>query len=220
MGAARKVCVLVSGGLDSAVLLKLCLERFREVHPLYVEAGLRWERAECYWLGRLLRVMRTPRLKPLQTVFLSASTLYRRHWSLGDGRVPSEMASWDSVYLPGRNLLLLSAAGTFCASRGIGNIAIGTLAGNPFADSRPAFFREMERIFRRLFAPIRVLAPMRSLHKDAVVRLGADLPLHLTFSCLAPRGLKPCGKCTKCFERRQGFPIRKRTSAILPSTAA
>ena len=201
----RKVCVLVSGGLDSAVLLRDCLRRYSEVHPVFVEAGLRWERAESYWLRRLLRAMRGKRLKPLVRLKLPVEALYGRHWSLGHGAVPSEKASWDSVYLPGRNLLLLSLAGTFCARRGIGNIAIGTLAGNPFVDSRRDFFTDMERVFRRLFGPIRVLAPLRNLHKDAVVRRAAGLPAEFTFSCIDPRGVRPCGRCTKCFERREGF---------------
>lgn len=199
------VCVLVSGGLDSAVLLKHCLERWRSVHPVYVEAGLRWEKAERHWLGRLLKALRRPGLRPLETLRLPADDLYGRHWSLGAGKPPSERASWDSVYLPGRNFLLLAKAGVYCAERGIGTVALGTLAGNPFKDSRPAFFREIERVYRLLFSPIKVVAPLARLHKDAVIRAGAGLPLHLTFSCIDPRGTRPCGHCTKCFERRKGF---------------
>jgi len=141
---------------------------------------------------------------------MPARSLYGRHWSLGHGPVPSEKASWDSVYLPGRNLLLLSLAATYSAGRGIGDIAIGTLAGNPFADSSPAFFAKMERLFGRLFGPIRIHAPLQRLHKDGVIALAEDLPIELTFSCIDPRGLRPCGRCTKCYERREGFRLAGR----------
>lgn len=203
--AREKACVLTSGGLDSVVLLGRCLKSFREVHPLYVRAGLKWERAELHWLKRALSRMRTPGLKPLTVLDMPAKALYGAHWSLGAGAVPSASASWDSVYLPGRNLLLLSLAGVHCATRDIGTIAIGTLAGNPFADSKRRFYGAMEGVFRQLFSPIRVLAPLAALEKEEVFALGRGLPLELTFSCIDPRGLKPCGRCTKCFERDEGL---------------
>jgi 7-cyano-7-deazaguanine synthase len=35
--------------------------------------------------------------------------------------------------------------------------------------------------------------------------LGRDLPLELTFSCIAPAGELHCGRCNKCAERRAAF---------------
>ena len=210
MRPEQKVCVLMSGGLDSALLLKECLNRFREVHPLYIACGLRWEKAERFWLKKLLKALHRPGLQPLDELSLPAGALYGKHWSLGDGKPPSERAAWDSVYLPGRNLLLLSLAGTYCAQRKIGNIGIGTLAGNPFEDSTEDFYAEMEAVFARLFHPIEVLAPLRELHKEESVRRAAgSLPIELTFSCIDPRGTRACGRCTKCYERRKGFELAR-----------
>ena len=47
-GASRgnAVCVLVSGGLDSAVLAHAMARRYARVFPLYVRTGLRWEAVE------------------------------------------------------------------------------------------------------------------------------------------------------------------------------
>src|SRR6185295_6532702 len=169
----RKVCVLTSGGLDSAVLLGDCLQGYREVHPMYVSAGLRWEKAERYWLRRFLKDVKRRGLKPLVEAALPAQALYGKHWSLGAGAVPGARAAWTAVYLPGRNLLLLSLAATYCAQRGIGTIAIGTLEGNPFSDASPDFYGDMEAIFNDLFGPIKVVAPLRHLDKKQVVRRGA-----------------------------------------------
>ena len=63
--AREKICVLTSGGVDSVVLLGLCLKTYKEVHPLYVQAGLKWEKAEQHWLRRSLDRLAGPRLKPL-----------------------------------------------------------------------------------------------------------------------------------------------------------
>jgi 7-cyano-7-deazaguanine synthase in queuosine biosynthesis len=37
--------------------------------------------------------------------------------------------------------------------------------------------------------------------KAQVVRRAGDAPLHLSFPCLKPRGLRECGRCSKCEEK-------------------
>ena len=129
------------------------------------------------------------------------------HWSLTGKGVPSSRAAWDSVYLPGRNLLLLSQAGVYAATHGLPLVVLGVLRGNPFADSKPRFLKDMESAINdALRARLKVEAPYTKLHKDGVARLAARLgkrfPLELTFSCLRPRGVNPCGHCSKCAETR------------------
>ncbi|TMB05166.1 MAG: hypothetical protein E6J70_02595 [Deltaproteobacteria bacterium] len=115
-------------------------------------------------------------------------------------------ASRASNYLPGRNLLLGSLAAVHCARARIPALALALLGDNPFPDATPDFLRTFGRCATRaLGAPIRVRAPFRRLGKDAVIRLGHDLPLGLTLSCARPRGLRHCGRCTKCAERRAAF---------------
>jgi len=38
-----------------------------------------------------------------------------------------------------------------------------------------------------------------------VIALGRGLPLQLSVSCIKPRGIIHCGRCTKCAERVEGF---------------
>lgn len=201
---ARRACVLASGGLDSCVLVADMLRRGYEVHPLYVRCGLRWEPVELVWLKRYLRALRHPRLKPLALAEAPVAALWGRHWSLGGHGTPSASAAWDSVYLPGRNLTLLCQAGLFCHRRRIPLIVQAVLKGNPFPDASPRFFRAMEWALREaLRSRLRISAPYAGLGKDRVARLIAGLPLDLTFSCLKPKGLKHCGRCSKCEERRK-----------------
>lgn len=56
----KRVCVLMSGGLDSAVLVVFYLERGFHVLPVYVAGGLRWERVELAWTRRFLRRIASP----------------------------------------------------------------------------------------------------------------------------------------------------------------
>ena len=209
-GMRKKVCVLASGGFDSGVLLADYLERGYEVHPFYVSSGFFWEKAELHWLKTFLKALKGPRLKPLTVAETPMRWIMGGHWSLTGKGVPSSRAAWDSVYLPGRNLLLLSQAGVYAATRGIPLVVLGVLRGNPFSDSKPRFLKDMESAINdALRSRLKVSAPYTKLHKDGVARLAARLgkrfPLELTFSCLRPRGVNPCGKCSKCAEREAGL---------------
>lgn len=206
-GMNKKVCVLASGGFDSCVLLADLLGQGYTVHPFYVSSGFYWEKAELYWLKCFLRSLESPRLKPLTIATTPMRWIMDGHWSLSGKRVPSSRAAWDSVYLPGRNLLLLSQAGVYAATHGIPRVVLGVLRGNPFSDSKPRFLRGMEAaINSALRSRLKIEAPYTKLGKAQVARLagrlGKRFPVELTFSCLRPRGVKACGSCSKCGETR------------------
>jgi 7-cyano-7-deazaguanine synthase len=200
---ARKICVLASGGIDSSALVADCLRRGREVYPLYVRCGFYWERAEIAWLRRYLRALRGPLLRPLTVSFAPMRELLpARHWAFTGRDVPAAGAAWDSVYLPARNMVLLGQAGTFCSVRGIPEVALAILKGNPFNDATPLFLKTMERTLAlSLSRAPKVRAPYLRLSKAQVVKRAGDAPLHLTFPCLKPRGLRECGRCSKCEEK-------------------
>ena len=202
--------MLASGGFDSCVLIADLLERGHEVHPFYVSSGFYWEKAELHWLKRFLRALKGPKLKPLTVAETPMRWIMGGHWSLTGKNVPSSRAAWDSVYLPGRNLLLLSQAGVYAATHGIPSVALGILRGNPFADSKPRFLMNMQcAINDALRSRLKVESPYTKLGKADVARLAERLkkpfPRALTFSCLHPRGLKACGRCSKCAERENGL---------------
>ena len=205
-GRRSAACVLLSGGLDSAVLLDRALRRHRIVQPLYVRAGLVWEARERHALRDLLRALRSPRLRPLETIAVPMGDLLGDHWSATGRGSPGYDDGDASVYIPGRNIALFAKAAIFCAQRGIPVLISGILSANPFPDGSAAFLRAMSRALSRgLGAPFRIATPFRRMTKDRVVRLGRRLPLHLTFSCIDPRRGLHCGDCCKCKERIDAF---------------
>lgn len=212
--------MLASGGLDSSVLLAWAGRRYRQVVPLFVASGFRWERAEWTALQRFLERARLPRVKAPVRLPMELRHVYGRHWSV-DAKIkaPRADAAWDSVYLPGRNLLLLSRALVYCAMHGIDVLAVGVLEDNPFADASRKFLSSFEKTGSLAFKrKIRLLAPWRGMSKRRVIARGRALPLDATFSCIDPAGLRHCGRCAKCFERREslreaGFPDRTPYSA-------
>lgn len=203
----RSVCALVSGGLDSCVMLASLAQQYRKVYPVFIRQGLAWETAELNSLRRFLRTARVPH-QALTILHLPANDLYRSHWSTTGRRVPGARTADEAVYLPGRNLMLLSKAAVFCALHKIDTIAVGSLGHNPFPDATPVFFREFATAASEaLDFRIKISAPFRTLTKEQVVRRGLrlKLPLHLSFSCIAPKNGLHCGRCNKCAERQKAF---------------
>jgi 7-cyano-7-deazaguanine synthase len=202
-----RVCVLTSGGVESAALIAHFLKKRRRVLPVYVSGGYVWEKAELHWLKRLLKSMAAPGLDPLITLRLSAKEFSDGgSWSLTGRGAPGVHSDDADVYLPGRNILLLAKASVLCAREGISAAALGTLRSNPFPDAQPAFFRSYERALSAgLGKPFKVLTPFSRLKKREVIARAGPLPWEHSFSCLSPRGLAACGRCNKCEERRKAF---------------
>jgi 7-cyano-7-deazaguanine synthase len=207
-GTSEAVAVLCSGGLDSVVLVAHEAQA-GDVQPIYVSVGLAWEPAERAVLSRLAG---TPvfgaRVRPLAVLDMTMRDVYpASHWAMR-GTPPAYDTPDEDVYLAGRNVVLLSKAAVYCAGVGIHRVAIGPLAGNPFPDATPAFFKAMSSALSLgLDHGINVVAPFAALHKADVVRLGVTLglPLELSLSCMNPHGGVHCGLCSKCRERRDAF---------------
>ena len=136
------------------------------------------------------------------------------HWAV-TGTPPAYHTPDEDVYLPGRNIVLLTKAGVYCAAAGIDRIVLGTLGHNPFPDATPEFRLTMARALSLGLAhDLTVDAPYaeieqggghsarrgtrRAVRADAVVhepgdrRRRAALPRH-------------CGTCSKCRERHDAF---------------
>ena len=223
---ARPVCaVLCSAGLDSAVLLAHQARNANgagTVVPVYVRVGLAWEDAERATLDALLASPifgrntfaggDTSRVEPLVVLDLDMRDVYpRSHWAIR-GAAPAYDTPDEDVYIVGRNIVLLTKAAIACAYRGVGRIAIGPLAGNPFPDATPEFFAAMGRALSLGLAHgIAIEAPFASWEKSAVIARGLELevPLERTLSCMSPVDTGGawihCGQCSKCRERRDAF---------------
>lgn len=203
---ARAVAVLTSGGVESAGMLAEALQRYERVYPIYVRKGFIWEKTELYWLRKLLAALAADGLARLTVLDVPVREIYGHHWSLGKRRVPGKKAPDRAVYLPGRNLILLSLGGLFCSLKRVPALWVGILKGNPFHDARSGFIRQIESLLQEgLGTSVRIASPLGELTKPEVLRRYRAVPWEMTFSCLRPIGRRHCGRCQKCAERMAGF---------------
>jgi 7-cyano-7-deazaguanine synthase len=216
--APARTAVLLSGGLDSAVLLAEEAAR-GEVHPIYVRVGLAWEAAErCAVDAFLASAAGEWRLRPLKVLTVDMTDVYPAgHWAV-QGQPPAYHTPDEDVYLVGRNVVLLGKAGVYCAGAEVDRLVLGTLGDNPFPDATPSFRSAMAAALSLgLARTLQIDAPYAHVSKPEVIRRGAAMGvrMNLTMSCMNPEGKegrearpsfpRHCGLCSKCRERHEAF---------------
>ena len=198
--------LLLSGGIDSAVLLDQLLQRGARVVPFYVRTGCVWDDCELSAVGRFVSAIQHEELADLIVLEMPLGDLYGDHWSMSGMNVPDSQTPDEAVFMPGRNPLLLMKPVLWCELHGVPRLALATLANNPFDDATPEFFAAFEAMIGQATSErVEIIRPFERLHKRQVMELGRHLPLELTFSCLAPKDGLHCGKCNKCAERQLAF---------------
>lgn len=220
-----RVAVLASGGLDSAILVAE-LAGSAVVHPLYVNAGLVWEREEREALSRFVHALSSPNVQPVVELTAQVEPLIgASHWSVAGRGIPGAGEPDEASFIPGRNILLLSYAAIWCSTHDVERIAIGSLAGNPFPDATPEFFDAFGRsLSLGLGHRVSIEAPFRHRAKSALIAEHGHLPLELTLTCADPQEGVHCGACSKCVERHSAFvaagvPDRTRY-VVMPAASA
>ena len=199
--------ILVSGGLDSAILLAdMVNHKFPKVWPVFVQCGLYWEKTELEYLRRFINAIKAPNLAELIILDVPVGDLYKDHWSLTGINVPDVKSPDEAVFLPGRNVLLTAKALLWCNLNQVKSLSLAVLESNPFPDATDSFFLTMEQaINESVSGNVKLLRPYAGMHKTDVLKIGRNAPLEHTFSCIYPINGMHCGKCNKCAERKNGF---------------
>lgn len=210
----KKAVVLFSGGLDSTTCLYWALAHGYVCEALTVAYGQRHER-EVQAARKITQALGVKHhFITLDLPWLKVSSLVDVSAPIPDVPVAQiKEAGIPSTYVPGRNLMFLSIAGSLADAVGAHAIVAGPNAVDfsGYPDCTPAFFASAAEALNRgtkqgVTRGLEVLAPLMELSKAQIVRLGAELgvPFELTWSCYAG-GDKPCGRCDSCKLRAKGF---------------
>jgi len=200
------MAALLSGGLDSSIMVGDLLRRGRRVQPFFIRGGLAWEAGELAAAQRFLERLACERLQPLVVLEMPLGDLYGDHWSVTGRGAPGAESADAAVFLPGRNALLVIKAAIWCQLHEVRELALGVLGSSPFDDAQAPFFHHIEAMLARSGGGlVRIVRPLSGLDKRQVMQMGRGLPLEWTFSCVSPVDGLHCGVCNKCAERIKAF---------------
>ena len=190
-----KIVCLVSGGVDSSLLLYLLKKDGNDVLPLYIDYGHKSAKMES---NSYLKICTFLKIKPLIIKFHDIAKI-----SLS-GLTHPKLSPVEVPFVPGRNLLFLTIAATYAYSKAAKIIAIGLLVNPIFPDQTKNFIMGAEKIINSSIGyKVKILTPFIKLDKREIIRLAKkhNFPLKITYSCHSGHR-KPCGLCTACKERR------------------
>ena len=219
MNNARKpAVVLVSGGMDSAVVLAIAREQGFAAHALSVRYGQR-HTSELDAAARVAMALGAVAHKTVHVDLRSigGSALTDEEIQVptdADGHVIGE--GIPSTYVPARNTIMLSVALGWAEVLGSADLFCGVNAVDysGYPDCRPEFIAGFEALANLATkagvegSRFRVHAPLMRMSKADIAREGLRLGVDFaqTVSCYqADADGRACGHCDACRLRAQGF---------------
>lgn len=215
---AEKAVVLLSGGLDSATTLAICIADGFEAHALSFRYGQRHSheldaaQRVASSLGAASHTVTDIDLRSFGGSALTADIEVPKSRSdveIGEG-IPV-------TYVPARNTIFLSFALALAEVLECGNIFIGVNAVDysGYPDCRPEYIEAYEQMANLATkaavegqTKVEIHTPLVSLKKSEIVQKGLDLSVDYseTLTCYDPDGAgRACGECDSCQLRMRGF---------------
>ncbi|MCC6696791.1 MAG: 7-cyano-7-deazaguanine synthase QueC [Candidatus Hydrogenedentes bacterium] len=208
--------VLVSGGIDSSVLLHYVARNLKRapIHVLSFNYGQRHAKElDCArWQADAVDA-ETHRI--IDISFMGGLVRGASALIAGGKSVPEfkDLAAGDldqpPTYVPNRNMILLSIAAAHAEAQGIRDVYYGAQALDEYGywDCTKDFLERVNAVLalnRR--EPVTIHAPFVSKKKADSVRLGVELGVlfNQTWSCYRG-GARACGVCPTCVERLKAF---------------
>lgn len=209
-----RAVILLSGGIDSTVVLAWALAQKRHCYALSFDYGqrhrveLKSAQAVATYYGVHHKEIRLPSWGSDTSPLLSETAI------LPLDRDPSTIKEIAPTYVPARNTLFLAYALGYAEIVDAAEIYIGANADDRmgYPDCRPSFFEAFQQL--ALLATKqgvtvgepRLCTPLLHKNKREIVALGNELaaPLAMTFSCYAPtESGSPCHRCDACMLRER-----------------
>ena len=204
-----KVCVLLSGGMDSVAAFYEALGSHEVVAGLSFDYGAKHNAREIPFAklhadrnGVLHQII------PLDFMNrLFKSDLLQSGGEIPDGHYAEE--SMKQTVVPFRNGIMLAIATGYAESIGAEGLVIAAHSGDHaiYPDCREPFMQAMATAMGEgTYAEIQLLRPFIAMDKTAIARRGVELGIDFseTWSCYKGREIH-CGVCGTCVERREAF---------------
>lgn len=216
----RKCVVLLSGGIDSSVMLAMVKEQ--EIYDIYALSFDYGQKNKAELNAAIAQAIKFG-VKDHQIITIDMGRIGGSSLTDPSIEVPKDRHErgfdWTipSTYVPARNTVFLSFALGWAEVLGAGEIFIGAnsldFAGYP--DCRPEYFKAFEKMANLSTRKgvegdfsIRINTPLITMSKEEIVTMAIKLKVDVskTISCYDPdsRG-RACGHCDACKLRIDGF---------------
>lgn len=214
----KPAVILVSGGMDSAVVLAIAREQGFAPYALSVRYGQRHTSE----LDAAARVAQALGARDHKTVHVDLHSIGGSALTDEGIAVPTDADGHvigqgiPATYVPARNTIMLSVALGWAEVLGASDIFCGVNAVDysGYPDCRPEFIEAFERLANVATkagvegAGFRIHAPLMRMGKADIVREGRRLGVDFaqTVSCYQADGAgRACGHCDACRLRAEGF---------------
>ena len=215
-GNKKAALVLLSGGMDSTVLLHYVAKRLElgPVRAISFDYGQRHAREldAARWQAAAAGAVehRVVDLSFVAELVEGGTTLVQGGPDVPDlADLAEEDLSQPPTYVPNRNMMLLAVASAYAEAQGIHDVFYGAQAHDEYGywDCTRDFLERINAVLglnRR--ERITIHAPLVEKRKSELVALGEELGVDFahTWSCYRG-GAKACGTCPTCVERLKAF---------------
>ena len=211
---SNKALVLLSGGLDSSVVLSVCQDKGYDIYAISFDYGQR-HKVELDYAKFQATFFKCISHEVFKMEFYGGSAL------TDDIKVPKNRDSHSMskdipvTYVPSRNIVFLSFASGYAECHDIDNIFIGVNAidYSGYPDCRKNFIDNFEKLINKSTkkglegSKFKINTPLINMSKKDIIKLGHKngVDFSMTSSCYSPKLKKNCGVCDSCLLRKQGF---------------
>jgi len=203
-----KICALLSGGMDSTVMVAKLVAENHEVRTLGINYGQRHSKelgiaeAQAAMLGVPFTVVDFSNLGQL----LPGNSL-TSNIDVPEGHYAED--NMKATVVPNRNMILLAVAIGHAIAHECTAVAYAAHGGDHavYPDCRPEFADAMAGVAAVCdYQKIEMLRPFMETDKAGIAKLGDSLGVNFarTWSCYKG-GDHHCGRCGTCVERREAF---------------
>jgi 7-cyano-7-deazaguanine synthase len=214
----EKIVLVLSGGMDSAVLLYHLLDAGHTLKTLSVNYGQRHVREIESAAALSERVGVEHRIADLRSInpLLGSNSLSSAEIEVPEGHYEEE--SMKQTVVPNRNMIMLSVAVGWALALRFDAVAYGAHSGDHaiYPDCREEFAQALDRAVGLCdWHAVKLLRPFVHLDKGTIAQRGHELsvPFELTWTCYKG-GAVHCGKCGACQERREAFATHRITDPV------
>ncbi len=206
-----KIIHILSGGLDSTVLLYKLIEEGHKIKCLSFDYGQRHKKELQMAIKTCKKLNIEHKIVDITSIneLLQGSSLTSLNIEIPEGHYQEE--GMRNTVVPNRNMIFASLAIGYAVSLDYDAFSLGVHKGDHhiYPDCRPIFIHRLEEVLRVAnYEPIMIITPFLNMNKKEIVKEGIKLNVDfsLTWTCYKGED-NPCGKCGSCIERIEAFRL-------------